>query len=60
MNSKMTRKKAIDAFCKMCIHDTCEKGTWRQQVEACPATECPLFKFRPRPVPRSKPKEDSQ
>ena len=42
-----TRGKAIHAFCKECIYDPKSEGTWRQQVEACPATNCPLYEFRP-------------
>ena len=41
-------RKAVDAFCRHCIYD--EKsgfGTWRQQVTACTATTCPLYKVRP-------------
>ena len=44
----MSRKKAIDEYCKQCIFD--EKagmGTWRQQVEGCPMSDCPLFEYRP-------------
>jgi hypothetical protein len=44
----MSRKKAIDAFCKACIYDRGTPGTWRQQVEACTAPKCPLFAYRPK------------
>jgi hypothetical protein len=44
----MSRKKAIDAFCKACIYDPKSAGTWRQQTAACTSKNCPLFAFRPR------------
>ena len=49
-----TRGQAINAFCKECIYDKeGGVGTWRQQVEACTSTNCPLYDFRP--VPRGGP-----
>jgi len=42
-------RRAIDAFCRYCIYDPRGGvGTWREQVDACPATDCPLFPVRPR------------
>lgn len=41
-------RKAIDAKCKDCIYDNCTSGTWRQQVESCTITDCPLYNVRPR------------
>lgn len=44
-----SRAKAINEFCKGCIYDPLSgQGTWRQQVEACTQTECPLYPFRPK------------
>jgi len=43
----MSRKKAIDNFCKECIYDKKQEGTWRGQVENCTATNCPLYNYRP-------------
>ena len=38
---------AINAKCKECIYDPAPgNGTWRQQVEACTSTECPLYHIR--------------
>ena len=38
----------INAMCKSCIYDPIGgNGTWRQQVEACTATHCPLYPVRP-------------
>ncbi|MFZ2804321.1 MAG: hypothetical protein WA001_03785 [Patescibacteria group bacterium] len=46
---KPSLRAAINAFCKWCIHDPgCGGGTWRQQVDACEATDCPLHAVRPR------------
>lgn len=42
-----TRSQAINEKCRDCICDTLDKGTWREQVEACPDTACPLYSFRP-------------
>ena len=43
----MSRKKAIDNFCKGCIYDGYEHGTWRAQVEACTMLSCELYTYRP-------------
>lgn len=44
----LTRAKAIEAKCRDCIYDENEPGNWRKQCDACTATECPLWEFRPR------------
>ena len=38
---RRTRQQAIAAFCKECIYDPHEPGTWPMQVEACTAPLCP-------------------
>lgn len=43
-------RAAINNKCKECIYDSCAKGTWRYQVEACSSTSCPLYSVRPRTV----------
>jgi hypothetical protein len=43
-----SRKTAINAMCYECIYDKSDTGTWRQQVEACQSTNCPLYHLRPR------------
>lgn len=49
MPAKRSMRAAIDAMCKQCIYDPhCGSGTWRQQVEACTSTNCPLFDYRPK------------
>lgn len=53
----MSLRKAINAKCKECIFDPFSgAGKWREQVEACTSTKCPLFNVRPKsgqkgPVP---------
>ena len=42
-----TRGEAIAAKCRECLYDDQSVGTWRQQVSACPATECALWPVRP-------------
>jgi hypothetical protein len=44
----MSRTKAINDMCKMCIYDHKAPGTWREQVEACTSVNsCPLWPYRP-------------
>lgn len=43
MNSLRAR---VDAHCVSCIYDDLVPGTWRQQVEQCSVTSCPLFDVR--------------
>lgn len=43
----MTRGEAIAAKCRECLYDDQSVGTWRQQVSACPATDCALWPLRP-------------
>ena len=43
----LTRGEAIAAKCRECLYDDQSVGTWRQQVSACPATECALWPVRP-------------
>ena len=44
-----SRKQAIEEYCKECSYDPEDKGagTWRQQIEACVMSDCPLYEFRP-------------
>ena len=42
-------RKAIDAKCKDCIHDPLSGlGAWREQVQLCTVTSCPLWPVRPK------------
>jgi len=45
-------RRAINAKCRDCIHDSAAPGTWREQVAACTSPKCPLFELRPGPRPR--------
>lgn len=40
-------KKAVEDKCKDCIYDPVGVGTWRQQTQNCPSTDCPLYDYRP-------------
>ena len=43
-------KACIANYCKSCIYDKSEPGTWREQVEACGASSCELYSVRPKSV----------
>lgn len=43
----MSLRKAVDQMCKVCCYDKLDKGSWRQQVENCGVTSCPLWEHRP-------------
>lgn len=46
--NKPSLRKCIDNQCKECIYDGCSgNGSWREQVEACTSTKCPLYQVRP-------------
>jgi hypothetical protein len=49
----MSLRKSINAKCKDCTYDRkSHGGTWRQQVEACAVTLCPLHPVRPKTTRR--------
>lgn len=48
MTKTRSLRSAIDAKCKDCIYDDLERGRWREQVDACTVTECPLHAVRTR------------
>ena len=57
--SKKGWRGRVNAKCIECIYD--EKsgsGTWRQQVEACTSTDCPLYPLRPITIQRGKEKHN--
>jgi hypothetical protein len=44
----MGMRAAINAKCRDCIYDPLSGGgNWRQQVQACTITRCPLHPYRP-------------
>ena len=44
----MSYKACVEKFCRECTYDSEDSGSWRQQVERCNATSCPLHPVRPR------------
>ena len=45
--SRPSLRTAINAYCRMCIHDPATPGNALQQVRACTAFNCPLWPVRP-------------
>lgn len=45
-------RRAINDKCRDCIYDPLAGGAWRQQVESCTCTDCPLYQVRPRTLAR--------
>ena len=43
----MSLRQAINAMCAHCIYDKNAEGRKLEQIEACTATECPLYEVRP-------------
>ena len=41
-------RACIDQNCRDCCYDSLDKGTWRQQVEACEIASCALWNVRPK------------
>ena len=50
--ARMKLRRLINAKCKDCAYDPHDVGNWRQQVEACTVTLCPLHPVRPVSRPR--------
>ena len=44
---KLSRQKAIEVYCRGCIVDPLDTGTWRGQVTNCLDTDCALYGYRP-------------
>ena len=53
MASKPGLRSKIDANCLWCSYDPLDLGAWRQQVERCEVTICPLYGVRPRSSSKS-------
>lgn len=47
MASRPGLRSKIDANCMWCSYDPLDIGNWRQQVEGCNVTNCPLYSVRP-------------
>jgi hypothetical protein len=43
----MGLRKAINDKCRDCIYDRFSPGKWREQVQLCTVTRCPLYPVRP-------------
>lgn len=56
----MKLRKVIDDKCKDCSYDKHCNGTWRQQVEACQVTSCPLYPVRPKAYKRKEKEKEPQ
>jgi len=49
--SRPSLRAAIDAMCKGCLYDPGNgNGAWREQVQGCSSSNCPLHPVRPLPV----------
>lgn len=49
--SRLSLRAAINAMCKSCLYDPGNgNGAWREQVQGCSSTSCPLHHVRPLPV----------
>ncbi len=47
---KRSLRGAINAYCRSCGYDDTPRaglGAWREQIEACAVTKCPLYEVRP-------------
>jgi hypothetical protein len=44
--TRQSLRAPIDEKCRDCIYDPADPGGWRQQVDACSCTSCPLWKVR--------------
>lgn len=57
--SRLPLRAAIDAMCKSCLYDPGNgNGGWREQVEGCSSSNCPLHPVRPLPVKATKSGKD--
>jgi hypothetical protein len=50
----VSMRSAINEKCRDCIYDPLAPGNWRQQVQACVITTCPLWPLRPKSKPRTR------
>lgn len=52
--AKVSLRKAINEHCKSCGYDPLDKGhgAWREQITACPVTNCAIWPVRPKSKPR--------
>ena len=54
-NARLSLRAAINAMCRNCIYDPGSgNGGWREQVQTCSSSNCPLHPVRPLPVKATK------
>ena len=59
--SRLSLRAAINAMCKNCLYDPGNgNGAWREQVQRCSSSNCPLHPVRPLPVKARKSGKDAQ
>jgi hypothetical protein len=51
---RISLRQSINNKCKDCIYDPVQKGSWREQVENCTSSACPLFDVRPKSTKKLK------
>lgn len=58
--SRPSLRAAINAMCKSCLYDPGNgNGAWREQVQGCSSSNCPLHPVRPLPVKATKSAKDA-
>jgi hypothetical protein len=61
MSSRLSLRAAINAMCRSCLYDPGNgNGGWREQVEVCSSSNCPLHPVRPMPVRARKSDKDAR
>lgn len=59
--SRPSLRAAINAMCRSCLYDPGNgNGGWREQVEGCSSSNCPLHSVRPSPVRAGKSGKDAR
>jgi hypothetical protein len=51
LSAKPGLRGKVDAHCVSCIYEVSNGGSWRQQVQACTVTDCPLYSVRAKRSP---------
>ena len=59
--SRRSLRAAINAMCRSCLYDPGNgNGAWRQQIQGCSSSNCPLHSVRPMPVRAGKSDKDAR
>ena len=48
LSAKPGLRGKVDANCVYCVYEEGQGGSWREQVQACTVTACPLYSVRAR------------